>query len=169
MSMRPASAAPPRPWPLFGAIAALIGLARRIPPALPQLVLRIAVALPFLSSGLTKWEGFLQLSPAAAWLFANEFRLHLLGEQYPYPFPTLAAWLAGCAEIVLPALLLLGLGTRLAACGLLVMTGVIQLTVPEGWQNFHLPWAAMLLAILVHGPGAASLDHLIARRIERAP
>jgi hypothetical protein len=60
-------------------------------------------------------------------------------------------------------LLLAGLATRFAALGLLIMTGVIQLTVPEGWANFHLPWAAMLFAILVYGPGELSADRLIAR------
>jgi len=52
--------------------------------------------------------------------------------------------------------------TCLAALGLLAMTAVIQLTVPEGWANFHLPWAAMALALVAFGGGAASLDRLIA-------
>ena len=82
----------------------------------------------------------------------------------PFPAPLLAATLAGMAEIVLPILLVLGLGTRLAALGLLAMTAVIQLTVPEGWANFHLPWAAMALTLVVYGGGAASLDRLIASR-----
>ena len=41
------------------------------------------------------------------------------------------------------------------------MTAVIQLTYPDGWQNFHLPWAAMALAIMAFGPGAFSLDRMI--------
>jgi putative oxidoreductase len=41
------------------------------------------------------------------------------------------------------------------------MTGVIQLVVPEGWANFHLPWAALAVAIIALGPGPLSLDHLI--------
>ena len=59
--------------------------------------------------------------------------------------------MAGIAEIVLPILLVLGLGTRFAALGLLAMTAVIQLTVPDGWANFHLPWAAMALTLVVFG------------------
>ena len=46
---------------------------------------------------------------------------------------------------LLPILLVLGLGTRFAALGILCMTAIIQLTVPDGWANFHLPWAAMAL------------------------
>jgi len=43
------------------------------------------------------------------------------------------------------------------------MTGVIQLVVPEGWVNFHLPWAGLALAIIALGPGALSLDRLLER------
>jgi putative oxidoreductase len=71
------------------------------------------------------------------------------------------AHVTGIAEITLPILLVLGLGTRFAALGLLVMTGVIQLVVPDGWANFHLPWAALAVAIIALGPGTLSLDHLI--------
>ncbi len=41
------------------------------------------------------------------------------------------------------------------------MTGVIQLIVPEGWANFHLPWAALAVAIIAAGPGPLSLDHVL--------
>ena len=33
-----------------------------VPAALPLLLLRLAIAIPFWRSGLTKWEGFLSLS-----------------------------------------------------------------------------------------------------------
>jgi putative oxidoreductase len=72
--------------------------------------------------------------------------------------------LSGIGEITLPILLVLGLATRFAAFGLLFMTLIIQLTIPDGWANFHLPWAAMALALVVHGPGKLSLDYLLSRR-----
>jgi putative oxidoreductase len=124
-------------------------------------VLRIALAVPFFKSGLTKWDGLLSLSPAAAYLFEDEFKLHIFGQAYDFPIPTTFAYLDGIAEIVLPVLLVIGLATRFSALGLLVMTGVIQLVVPEGWANFHLPWAGLALAIIALGPGALSLDHLL--------
>ena len=127
-------------------------------------LLRIALAVPFFKSGMTKWDGFLSLSPAAAFLFEDEFKLHLFGQAYDMPFPDTLAWFDGVAEIVLPTLLVLGLATRFSALGLLVMTGVIQLVVPEGWANFHLPWASIAVAIVALGPGKLSLDHLIALR-----
>ena len=132
-----------------------------IPAFLPLLALRFALAVPFFKSGLTKWDGFLALSNGARHLFTQEFSLHILGNQYPYPAPILMATLAGIGEIVLPILLVLGLGTRFAALGILAMTAVIQLTVPEGWANFHLPWAAMALTLMVFGGGAVAFDRLL--------
>lgn len=123
-------------------------------------VARIALALPFFRSGLTKWNGFLSLSPAASYLFEDEFKLHIFGHAYDFPFPAVFAYFDGLAEVVLPVLLILGLATRFSALALLVMTGVIQLVVPEGWANFHLPWAALAVAIMALGPGKLSLDHL---------
>lgn len=132
-----------------------------VPPSLPLLALRFALAVPFFQSGLTKWDGFLTLSAGAHFLFEEEFRLHIFGSEIAYPFPTLMATAAGIGEIVLPIFLVLGLGTRFAALGLLAMTAVIQLTVPDGWANFHLPWAAMALALMVFGGGRIGLDGLI--------
>ena len=75
------------------------------------------------------------------------------------------AFASGSAEILLPVLLVLGLGTRLAALALLAMTAVIQLTVPDGWP-VHLTWAAMALGD--HGLGAgAAVARPRALRVER--
>ena len=139
------------------ALGWLASAARIIAPPL----LRIALAVPFFKSGLTKWDGFLSLSPAATFLFEEQFKLQLFGQAYDFPFPDVLAVVDSVAEIVFPVLLVIGLATRLSALGLLVMTGVIQLVVPEGWANFHLPWAAMAVAIVALGPGALSLDRLI--------
>lgn len=133
------------------------------PPSITQLALRFALAVPFWRSGLTKWDGFFQLSDSAVYLFTEEFRLHIFGAEFGMPAPYLMAFVSSCGEILFPILLVLGLGTRVAAVGLLAMTAVIQLTIPDGWANFHLPWAAMALAIANYGPGKVSIDQLIAR------
>ncbi len=132
-----------------------------VPTWLSLLALRVAIAVPFFRSGLTKWDGFFHLSAGARYLFTTEFKLHLFGAELNYPFPLLSAHLAGAFEILLPILLVLGLGTRFAALGILIMTAVIQITVPEGWANFHLPWAAMALALIVFGGGRIALDRFI--------
>jgi putative oxidoreductase len=130
---------------------------------LAQSALRLALAVPFFKSGLTKWDGFLQLSDGAEALFSEEFKLHLFGAEIPYPAPHAMAFASGCMELLLPVLLVIGLGTRLAAFGLLGMTAIIQLTVPDGWANFHLIWAASALALIAYGPGPLSLDALLGR------
>jgi putative oxidoreductase len=142
------------------------GLGRLATVAAPP-VLRLALAVPFFRSGLTKWDGFLELSPSAAYLFTDEFKLHIFGGTYDFPAPDLFALVDGVAEIVLPILLVLGLATRFAALALLGMTGVIQLVVPDGWVNFHLPWAGLALAIMALGPGPLSLDHVLDRALCR--
>lgn len=143
---------------LVGALSAWLGRAAGVvaPP-----VMRLALAVPFFLSGLTRWDGFLSLSPTAEYLFTEEFKLHIFGQAYDFPAPVLVAHLVGAAEITLPILLVLGLATRFAALGLLVMTGVIQLVVPDGWSNFHLPWAGLALGIIALGPGVLSIDRLM--------
>ena len=132
-------------------------------PSLTQLVLRCGLAVPFWRSGVNKWDGFLQLNDTAVLLFSSEFKLHLPGGPYDFPMPAVMAFAAGSAEILLPILLLFGLATRLAALGLLLMTLIVQLTVPDGWP-IHLTWAAIALGVMAWGPGRVSLDHLIERR-----
>ena len=129
-------------------------------PSLVQLVMRVALAVPFWRSGILKWDGFLKLSDTAVTLFSDEFMLHLPGGPYHFPAPAVMAFLSGCGEITFPVLLVLGLGTRFAALGLLFMTLIVELTVPDGWP-IHLTWAAMALGIMAWGPGRISMDYLL--------
>lgn len=144
--------------PLTRFTRALFALA---PPSLALLVLRLALARPFFASGLTRWDGWFTLSFGTKTLFADEYRLHLFGQHIPFPYPEFVAVIASTGEIVLPILLAVGLLTRYAALGLFAMTAVIELVYPDGWANFHLPWATMALAIMAFGPGALSLDRLL--------
>jgi len=137
-------------------------LQRAAAPSLVQLVMRVALAVPFFRSGILKWNGFLKLSDTALTLFSDEFMLHLPGGPYHYPAPAVMAFLSGSGEVLFPILLVLGLGTRFAALGLLVMTAIVELTVPDGWP-IHLTWAAMALGLIAHGAGRASLDHVVGR------
>lgn len=129
-------------------------------PSVVQLLTRVALAVPFWRSGILKWNGFGRLSDTAVTLFTDEFMLHLPGGPYHFPAPTVMAFLSGTGEVLFPVLLLLGLGTRFAALGLLFMTLIVELTVPEGWP-VHLTWAAMALGIMAWGPGRLSIDHLV--------
>jgi putative oxidoreductase len=144
--------------PIARLTSAVFGL---IPAWLPLLVLRLTLARPFFASGLTRWDGWFTLSFGTKILFAQEYKLHIFGAEIPFPMPELVAAMASTAEIVLPILLAFGLLTRWAALGLLCMTAVIQLTYPDAWPDYHLPWATMALAIMTFGPGAISIDRLL--------
>ena len=140
-----------------------VGIIRWIAqPSLTQLVGCLALAVPFWKSGILKWIGFLQLHDTAIYLFTDEFKLHLPGGPYDFPAPAVMAFLSGSGEIIFPLLLVLGLGTRFAALGLLFMTGIVELTVSDGWP-IHITWAAMALAIMAWGPGRLSIDHALCR------
>jgi putative oxidoreductase len=130
-------------------------------------VLRLALAVPFWKSGVLKWAGFLQLNDTAIDLFTEELKLHLPGGPYSFPHPAVFAFLSGCGEVTFPVLLVLGLGTRFAATGLILMTCMIELTVPDGWP-IHLTWLAMALAIAGWGAGRISIDYLLGDRSLRS-
>jgi putative oxidoreductase len=72
--------------------------------------------------------------------------------------------LAAVVEHVFPLLILIGLATRFSALALLVMTLTIQIFVYPDAYPTHGTWAAILLYLIAKGPGALSLDALIARR-----
>jgi putative oxidoreductase len=149
--MNPQDDTPGRPWIwLDWNLIALLG--------------RFALAGVFWLSGQTKIEGLQidlvqgrfelgwpTLADSAVALFRDEYRLPLLA-------PELGATLAALGEHLLPLLLLLGLGTRLAASGLLAMTLVIQLLVYPGAWPTHGTWAVGLLALMRFGGGRYSLD-----------
>src|SRR5277367_1516257 len=87
-----------RPAALIDQAVAAVGWIAQ--PWFTQLVLRLALAVPFWKSGILKWSGFLQLNDTAVDLFTDEFKLHLPGGPYDYPFPAVTAFLSGCGEIV---------------------------------------------------------------------
>lgn len=158
------------PW-FHRAGAAAHAAMGRIPESAVALLGRFSIAAVFWKSGQTKIEGLSidivartfefgvpRLSASAVDLFRDEYRLPVLS-------PELAALLATWGEHLLPAMLLLGLCTRFAALGLLVMTAVIQLFVYPAAYPTHGLWAAVLLWLMVRGPGVVSLDHLWARRL----
>lgn len=136
-----------------------IGLMERTPWSVVALAARIFPAAVFWQSGRTKVDGF-ALKDSTFFLFEYEYALPVID-------PAIAAYLATAAEHVLPALLVIGLASRYAALGLLVMTATIQIFVYPGAWVTHGLWAAALLAVVARGPGVLSLDALIARRFDQ--
>lgn len=137
-------------WPL--ALLARCSLAMLFWRSAQTKVSGIAVD-PF--AGIWQW-GWPQLSNSAIYLFAEEYRLPLLA-------PEPAALLATLAEHLLALMLLLGIGSRIAAVGLLTMTAVIQLFVYPDAYPTHGLWAVALIVLIVRGPGPLSIDHQLTR------
>lgn len=121
---------------------------------------RIAIAPVFFLSGRTKVDGIFTITDSTIELFRSEYDLPLLS-------PVLAAWLAAIAEHLFPVMLVLGLGTRAGALGLLGMTAVIEIFVyPDAWPT-HLSWAGLLVPLLVKGGGRCSLDAVLSASARR--
>ena len=161
--------------PAVRTVRAVIAMLEKTPHSLLALLARFSVAAVFWASGQTKIEGFVlnivsgefvlgwpQLSESALALFQDEYRLPLLS-------PEFAAPMAAVAEHLLPLMLLIGLGTRFAALGLLGMTLVIQLFVYPDAYATHGTWAAALLYLVMRGPGVVSCDQIIAGATTKSP
>ncbi len=55
---------------------------------LAQTALRLALAVPFFKSGLSKWDGFLRLSNGAEALFGEAFNCICSARKFPIRRPT---------------------------------------------------------------------------------
>ena len=135
--------------------ARLIAAAEVIPTALLALLFRVAIFSVFWRAGWPKWQNW-HLTIA---LFQDEYLTTL-----PFLPAAPMAYFSGALEIVCSILILIGLATRLASLPLLGITLFIQLFVYWSSWPQHILWAVLLTYLVARGPGAWSLDHLIARR-----
>ena len=128
---------------------------------LAALLARLHMAQVFFLSGLTKlrdWGTTLDL-------FAYEYQVPLLP-------PPVAAVMGTGAELVLPILLVLGLGGRIAALGLFVVNVVAVISLPDMPQaafQLHVFWGSLLAGIAIYGPGRWSSDCWLKGRWPRVP
>jgi putative oxidoreductase len=127
---------------------------------LAALAARVYVGQAFFLSGLTKirdWDTTLAL-------FTDEYHVPLLS-------PALAALMGTTGELLLPVLLVLGLGGRFAALGLFVVNAVavisLQEIAPAALQQ-HVFWGSLLAGIAIFGPGAWSVERLVWPRVAGA-
>lgn len=122
------------------------------------LFFRAWAAKVFYMSGRSKvGDGFFSPSDLTVTLFEDEYALPIL------PADT-AAQLAVYAETFFPIMLMIGLGTRFGAAGLLGMTLVIQFLVYPGYFPEHFTWFAALLPLMMLGGGKLSIDHLVTKK-----
>jgi putative oxidoreductase len=125
-----------------------------------DLGIRVYVAQVFFMSGLTKLRDW----GTTLALFRDEYRVPLLP-------PDVAAALGTFGEVVFPVLLVVGLGTRLAALGLSFVNAIAVisywhvLSTLEPALAQHVYWATLLLVPLTYGPGRLSFDRWLAPRL----
>ena len=145
------------------ALAGLVGLWSTLSRALDALqpaaalAARLYVGQAFFLSGLTKirdWDTTLAL-------FMDEYKVPLLP-------PALAAVMGTAGELVLPVLLVLGLGGRFAALGLSVVNVMAVLSLQEiapAAMQQHVFWGALLAGLAIYGPGSWTLERFVWPRL----
>ena len=133
---------------LSGALDALQPLA--------ALLARLYLAQVFFLSGLTKLRDW----GTTVALFTDEYHV-------PWLSPTVAAVMGTVGELALPVLLVLGLGGRFSALGLLVVNFVAVISLseiaPAAFQQ-HVFWGSLLAALAIFGLGPWSFDRWLAPR-----
>jgi len=124
---------------------------------LGDLIARIWVAQIFLRDGWFKLQDW-------------NHTIGLFNQHYVVS-PAFAAGLATAAEIILPILLILGLGGRIMILLFLIFNIITMYSynfiwTPEGSTNLNeqISWAMLLMLLMLHGPGRISVDHWLHQR-----
>jgi putative oxidoreductase len=121
---------------------------------------RLNVSWQFLKSGylkVTSWE-------STIYLFENEYHTPVLS-------PHAAAVAGSFGELFFPALLVLGLVSRLSAIGLFAVNAMAvvsysRVLLAEGSEaalGQHILWGTLLVFLIIYGPGKFSLDYVLNR------
>lgn len=126
------------------------------------LALRLILAREYWDAGVAKLHG-------QNWFGAIQ-------DKFPFPFnllpPDFTWHLVTWVELIGPVALVLGLGTRLASLSLAILTlaaiasvhAGLGYTISEGGWKLPLIFLAMLLPLMLSGPGRLSLDHWLRAR-----
>ena len=119
-----------------------------------SLVFRVWAVLDFWRSGTLALKSF-------------DTRIMLYQYEYNVPIldPKVAAYLGTGVELVCPALIFIGLATRLATIPLIFLVLVIEFTYQHSPD--HIVWLITLFMIMAHGPGALSADHWLWRMFKK--
>jgi putative oxidoreductase len=120
---------------------------------LAALLARLYIAQVFFLSGLTKIRDW----GTTVALFTDEYKV-------PFLPPALAAAMGTAGELVLPVLLVLGLGGRFSPLGLFVVNAVAVISLreiaPAALQQ-HVFWGSLLAGLAIYGLGPLSVDRLL--------
>ncbi|MFO1242147.1 MAG: DoxX family protein [Rickettsiales bacterium] len=124
------------------------------------LLIRLYMGNIYFASGMSKLDNYLRDDWAST--------IYIFQDIYPIPHVP-AEWVAPvwtAAELVLPVLLVLGLASRFAAFGMLVIVGLmevsLQLSDPEYVTlDVNIMWGLLLAVLVVRGAGFLSVDKAI--------
>lgn len=121
---------------------------------------RLWVGTTFFYSGLIKLQGW----ESTKLLFAHEYHVPLLN-------PTIAAVLGTAAELILPILVMIGLGGRFIIFLFFMLNITAVVSYPHLWTeegqlglDQHIVWGLLLALLMTHGSGKLSIDYLLRRR-----
>ncbi len=127
---------------------------------LGDLLARAWIAKVFFQSGITKIMSW----PVTLMLFSTQY-------QVPFLSPEVAAYMGTAAELILPVLLLIGLGGRIMILIFFVYNIICVISyhflwTPQGTMGLdqHICWGLLLAMLMFHGPGKYSLDYLFLQR-----
>ncbi len=122
-----------------------------------DLLARIWVAQVFFMSGLLKVQAW----QSTKMLFEHVYRV-------PFLTPHFAAVFGTAAELILPVLLVIGLGGRFVILIFFIYNAVCAISYPFLWTSAgaaglsqHMNWGLLLMLLMFHGSGKLSLDYLI--------
>lgn len=143
----------------------LIGTPARVLSYLQDILafgIRLYVGWQFFKAGLLKMQSW----DNTLFLFQYEYQVPLLS-------PNLAAVLGTAGELVFPALIWIGMISRLSALGLQVVNVVAVVSYAHvifdpdfgaGAAADHYFWGLMMAMITIYGPGRLSADYLLTNR-----
>lgn len=126
-----------------------------------DLIVRLWIANIFFKSGLLKIQSW-------------ETTVNLFTYVYQVPIlpPDLAAILGTGAELILPLLLVLGLGGRFCIFVFFIYNIIAVISYPFLWTpggsmglQQHINWGLLLMMLMLHGSGKLSLDYWIHSRL----
>ncbi|WP_438969765.1 DoxX family protein [Methylophaga sp.] len=132
-----------------------LSLVRSLVETLTLLSVRVYLFTVFFFAGFNKLKSW----DSTLFLFEYEYMV-------PFLRHDIAAYLGTATEIILPALLLLGLLTPLAAMGLFLFNLVAVISLAEMAPAaflLHVIWGGLIFSLIVWGPGKISVDSVVSK------
>ena len=111
------------------------------------------------------WSGWLKITSWSSTLYLFKHEYKIVGMS-----PVVAAYIGTIAELVLPILLVLGVGARIPAIALFIFNIFNVLFYPAIWGSDcalkdHVLWGTLISVIIFYGHGKLSLDYWLQKKV----